>query len=115
MYPTLYKCIQVFLAWFNLDFGIDICFFNGLNSCYYTWLQFVFPIYIWSICIVLILLSRRFNILGNNGVPVLATLFLLSYSKLINLINFSLQATEIKEYNYLMKRLILLLGAEILR
>ena len=81
---SLDKYLRVFLAWFNLDFGIKTCFFDGLDDYSFTWLQFVFPIYIWSICIVLILLSRRFNILGNNGVPVLATLFLLSYTKVLN-------------------------------
>ena len=81
--PPREDYIMLLLAWFNLDFGINTCFFDGLDDYTLTWLQFVFPIYIWSICIVIILLSRRFNILGNNGIPVLATLFLISYGKIL--------------------------------
>jgi len=34
-----------FIAWLNLDLGIETCFYNGLNINAYvkTWLQFIFP------------------------------------------------------------------------
>ena len=76
----------LFIAWFNLDIGIETCFFNGLTAYIRTWLQFVFPLYIWTIAGLIIVLAkyngRVAKVMGNNGVPVLATLFLLSYSKL---------------------------------
>ena len=50
-------------------------------------LQFVFPVYLWSIVIVLILLAkfstRVSNLISKSSVQVLATLFYLSFSKLI--------------------------------
>ena len=81
------KILTVFISWLNLDLGIETCFFNGLDSYWKTWLQFVFPLYIWSIAIVIIIISNRSTrftrLVGSNSVPVLATLLLLSYSKLL--------------------------------
>ena len=78
---------SVFIAWLNLDFGIETCFYNGMDGYSKTWLQFVFPVYIWVLVGFMILishLSRRFaNMLGNNPVSVLATLVLLSYAKIL--------------------------------
>ena len=88
-YPFL-QFLQVFLAWLNLDFGIETCFVVGLTAYWKTWLQFLFPLYVWMIVGLMILLSRYStkvtNILGNNTVPVLATMFLLSYAKLVRTI-----------------------------
>ena len=82
-----YKFFYVFLAWINLDFGIETCFVNGLTAFWKTWLQFLFPLYIWSIAggiIVVARCSKRMTkLFGNNSVPVLATLLLLSYAKLL--------------------------------
>ena len=82
--------LRVFLAWLNLDFGIETCFIKGLTAYWKTWLQFVFPIYIWLIAGFIIVTSNYFKLatklFGNNSVPVLATLFLLSYAKLVRTI-----------------------------
>ena len=63
-----------------IDLGIETCFFNGLTPYGKTWLQFVFPFYIWSIADLIIILAkysdRVVKVMGNNSVPVLATLFL---------------------------------------
>ena len=78
---------SVFIAWLNLDFGIETCFYNGLDAYGKTWLQFVFPVYIWLLVALTILIShysQRFaKLLGNNPVSVLATLILLSYTKIL--------------------------------
>ena len=75
--------LSVFIAWLNLDFGVETCFYNGMDVYSKTWLQFVFPVYIWMIVGLLILVSHfsdKFaKLLGNNPVSVLATLILLSY------------------------------------
>ena len=92
------QILHVFLAWLNLDLGIETCFFDGLDAYWKTWLQFVFPIYIWSLTGLIIVTShystRASKIFGNNSVPVLATLILLSYTKLLRAIidslNFSI-------------------------
>ena len=79
--------LSVFIAWINLDFGIETCFYDGMDTYSNTWLQFVFPVYIWVLVGVMILVShfsKRFaNLLGSNPVSVLATLILLSYAKIL--------------------------------
>ena len=93
VHPAL-QTLHIFLAWINLDFGIETCFIAGLNAYWKTWLQFVFPLYVWSITGVVIIAShystRASKIFGNNSVPVLATLILLSYAKLLRTIIISL-------------------------
>ena len=82
--------LTVFIAWLNLDFGIPLCFYNGMDAYARTWLQFVFPLYIWIIIGLIILLSnfsqRIAKVFGTNPVAVLATLFLLSYTKILRTI-----------------------------
>ena len=77
---------SVFIAWLNLDLGIETCLYNGMNAYVRTWLQFAFPLYLWIIVGSIIVLSRYSStvvkVVGSNAVPVLATLFLLSYTKL---------------------------------
>ena len=81
------NAFSVFIAWLNLDFGIETCFYNGMDASSKTWLQFVFPVYIWVLVGLVILVShfsQRFtNLLGSNPVSVLATLILLSYTKVL--------------------------------
>ena len=83
----LFTFLHIFVAWLNLDFGIETCFFVGLDAYWKTWLQFLFPFYIWLIAGVIIVACRYSscltNLIGSRGVPLLATLFLLSYMKLL--------------------------------
>ena len=89
--------LSVFIAWLNLDVSVDTCFFEGLDAYYKTWLQFAFPFYIWSIAGLIIILSkyssRVAKVMENNSVPVLVTLFLLSYAKLFRIIISALSYT----------------------
>ena len=83
--------LTMFIAWLNLDLGIRICFFNGMDAYTQTWLQFLFPLYIWLLVSVITLVSyystKIARIIGpTNPVSVLATLFLLSYTKLLRTI-----------------------------
>ena len=88
------QILRIFIAWLNLDLGIETCFIDGLDAYWKTWLQFVFPLYVWSITGVVIIAShystRASKIFGNNSVPVLATLILHSYAKLLRTIITSL-------------------------
>ena len=78
--------LTVFLAWLNLDLGIPVCLYEGMDAYTRTWLQFAFPVYIWALVGLIVLLSRRFTwitkLIGTNAVKVLATLFLFSFTKL---------------------------------
>ena len=87
---TTNSFLSWFIAWINLDLGIETCFYNGLDAYVKTWLQFVFPLYIWLIVVLIIVFSHYFDkiakLSGKNAVQVLATLFLLSYAKLLRII-----------------------------
>ena len=89
--------LTVFIAWLNLDLGVETCLFQGLTAYSKTWLQFVFPFYIWSIAGLIIILAKYSDkvakAMGHNSVPVLATLFLLSYAKLLRTIITALSYT----------------------
>jgi hypothetical protein len=79
----------VFVAWLNLDIGIDVCFFDGLDTYTKIWLQLAFPIYIISLVIIVIIVSEyspQFARLIGKRDPIatLATLILLSYAKLLS-------------------------------
>ena len=80
----------MFIAWINLDLGIETCFYDGMDAYAKVWLQFVFPFYVWALIGTIVLVShyssRVASVLGRNPVAVLATLFLLSYAKLLRTI-----------------------------
>ena len=82
--------LSMFIVWLNLDLGIETCFYDGLDAYAKTWLQFVFPIYIWLIVIAIIVAShystRVSKVIPNNALQVLATLFLLSYAKILRIV-----------------------------
>ena len=97
--PETTNILTVFIAWLNLDLGIETCFFDGMNVYSFTWLQFLFPFYVWFLIGLIIVLSRYFDIiakaLGKNPVAALATLFLLSYSKILRTIIMALSFTRL--------------------
>ena len=88
--PKETSILTVFIAWLNLDLGIETCFFDGMDAYAKIWLQFVFPLYVWSLVGLIIIASeystRIARMFGSNPVAVLATLFLLSYAKLLRTI-----------------------------
>ena len=96
--------LSVFIAWLNLDFGFESCFYNGMDAYSKTWLQFVFPVYIWVIVGLLIFashFSQRFaKLLGNNPVSVLATLILLSYTKILRTLISAIYVTYLEYPTY---------------
>ena len=79
--------LRIFIAWINLDFGIETCFVVGLNAFSKTLLQYVFPLYLWTIVGVIIVGAKHSTkltrILGSRTVSLLSTLTLLSYMKLL--------------------------------
>ena len=93
----------VFIAWLNLDFGISTCLYDGLDAYAFTWLQFSFPMYIWLLAFGIIIASRYFGFMnrlcGRNIVHVLATLFLLSYTKFQRAITAGLSSTVVDVTN----------------
>ena len=89
--------LNQFIAWLNLDLGIETCFFNGLDGYWKTWLQFVFSL---SLIIGLIICCRYSGKLsrlcGNNVVPVLSTLIFMTHSKLLITIKNALMLSRVQ-------------------
>ena len=92
--------LNQFISWLNLDLGIETCLYNGLDGYTKAWLQFVFPLYVWLLMIGLIIgchySVRLTRLCGRNIVPVLATLVLMSYTKLLRNITNVLMFTTLK-------------------
>ena len=89
--------LKPFVAWLNLDFGIETCFVKGLDPYIKTWLQFLFPLYIWTIASLMITAAhystRITNIIGSRALHTLCTLLFISYSKLFRIIKDILHLT----------------------
>ena len=78
---------KTFIAWLNMDFGIETCFISGMNAYTKTWLQFVFPFYTAGLFLLGLRYSSKLaKLFGSRSVPTLATLLFLSYSKLLRTI-----------------------------
>ena len=83
--------ITIFIAWLNLDFGFNTCFFEGMDAYWKTWLQLAFPAYVIFLVTMIIFISQhstKFSwLIGKkNPVATLVTLILLSYAKLLHTI-----------------------------
>ena len=78
----------VILSLLNLDLGIDTCFYDGMDGHAKMWLQLAFPSYLMIIAFALTVGSRYSSKLqrltANRVLKVLATLFLLSYTKVLS-------------------------------
>lgn len=95
--PFLTPFLKLFLSLINLEIGIPVCFYNGMDSYIKAWLDFAFPLYLWFLTGVFIFLGGRCSwIVRDNAVKVLATLILLSYTRLLNSIAAALQVTHIQ-------------------
>ena len=91
----------IFIAWLNLDIGIDVCFISSLDAYTKTWLQLAFPVYIILLVIIVIVgsdCSSKFAALIGKKDPVatLATLILLSYAKLVSVTITALSFTTLQ-------------------
>jgi len=75
------------LSLLNLDLGIETCFYDGMDGYTKMWLQLAFPTYLMIIAFTLIIGSRYSSRLqrltAKRVLKVLATLFLLSYTKIL--------------------------------
>ena len=94
----------VFVSWLNLNFGFVTCLSNGMDMYVLMWLQYLFPLYI--LFLVVVLVSFRHyprwmsRMMGTNPVAVLSTLILLSYNKILRTIITSVSSTELQYKNH---------------
>ena len=86
-YPEIRSITYTFVSLANLDLGIEVCFYSGMSNYTKSWLQLVFPVYLIFIATLLIITSRYSTTIqrltAHRALPVLATLFLLSYTKVL--------------------------------
>ena len=87
---NVFKPLRVFISFTNLDLGIETCFYNGLDSYAKMWLQLFFPSYLIIIAVSIIIASRYssriLRLTYSRSLPVLATLFLLSYTGVLRVV-----------------------------
>ena len=80
-----------FVSLANLDLGIQTCFYNGMDDYAKMWLQLAFPFYLIFIATLIIITSRYSTTIqrltARRALPVLATLFLLSYTKILRIVS----------------------------
>ena len=79
--------LNIIFSLLNLELGFSVCLYNGLNALIKTALQFIFPVYLWLIVLMLVIISKRSSYVANltihSSIQVLATLFYLSFAKLL--------------------------------
>ena len=80
--------LYVIIAMANLDLGMEVCFYHGMDDYAKMWLQLAFPFYLMFIAATMIAASRYSGVVqrvtAQRGLPVLSTLFLLSYTKILS-------------------------------
>jgi predicted outer membrane repeat protein len=101
--PNNVNLVTVFIAWLNLDLGIEVCFYHGMDAYAQTWLQYLFPAYVWMLVIAVIFAGwhskRAATVFGSNAVQVMATLLLLSYTKIQRIVLETWSSTLITHEN----------------
>ena len=91
-----------FLAWLNLDLGVVSCFYDGMDAYTLTWLQYLFPLYVCLLATLLVALPHCLphpliiKYIGTNSLSVLATVFLLVYTKILRNIVDSLKVSRVE-------------------
>ena len=81
------RLVYLFLSSLNLNLGFPMCFYDGMNETWMSGLYLVFPIYLLSIVVVIILLSHNSMWLSNKtsrfSVQVLITIVHISFFNLL--------------------------------
>ena len=84
--PSTVSFVRIFISLINLDLGFKMCFYSEMSQIVKIGLQFVFPLYLWLLMFIIVMVGKyymRIRKSTHSAVPVLATLILLSYSKLL--------------------------------
>ena len=93
LFPNLshFTPAYTFISLANLDLGIQTCFYNGMDDYAKMSLQLAFPFYLIFIATLIIITSRYSTTIQRlttrRALPVLATLFLLSYTKILRIVS----------------------------
>ena len=95
--------LKIFVSWINMESGISTCLYKGMDSYSKAWLQYTSPMYLWLLTGLIIYFSKKsskiMRLVGKNAVKILATIILLSYTKLIQAIITSLHFLRLDVFN----------------
>ena len=93
------KISIVLLSILNLGLGFPLCFYNGMTELWKAGLSLLFPLYLLTIVVVLIILSRfslrLSNRIAHSSVQVLVTVVHLSFGKLLGAIIYAFTFAQI--------------------
>ena len=108
-FPKNLFIVKVAMFWIstmNLNLGFPLCFYNGMNELWKAGLSLIFPLYLLTIVVVLIILSRfslrLSNKIAHSSVQVLVTVVHLSFTKI--LLAFFDVFTPVQLYNSVMNK-----------
>ena len=87
---SLHLATHVFISMLNLNLGFPLCFYNGMTELWKACLSLLFPLYLLTIVVVFIILSRYSlrlsNRIAHSSVQVLVTVVHLSFVSLLTAI-----------------------------
>lgn len=87
LFPSTRGFLFIWISLLNLELGFPLCFYDGMTEAAKAGLQCIFPLYLLSISLGLILLGRQSRrvakLLSSHGIQVLATILYLSFSKML--------------------------------
>ena len=88
---SIYLSAHVFLSILNLNLGFPLCFYNGMTELWKAGLSLLFPLYLLTIVVVLIIFSRYSlwlsNRIAHSSVQVLVTVVHLSFISMFTAIS----------------------------
>ena len=87
----LVTALQSYIYTANLGPPFKMCFYNGMNKYAKMWIQLTYPVYLILITFIIIVGSRYssklYRLTYNRALPVLATLFMLTYASILQAIS----------------------------
>ena len=87
LFPGCQSITCIIFSHLNFDFRTTTCFYNGMDDYAKAWLSLLNPFYFIIIAFSFIVLSRYFatvqRLTAQRALPVLATLILISYAKIV--------------------------------
>ena len=86
---TIASLLQIF-SWLNLDLDLERCFYANMTAPQRMALRFVFPVYLYLLMIIIILVAKVsqrfaniFNRRGYSATKLFATLFVMTYTNIL--------------------------------
>ncbi len=92
----------VLFSWFSLKFGIESCFFDGMKPIHVAALNFVFPLYLYLLVFVIVMIARQSTKFSDflfrtkaSPAKLFATILVMTYSSLLESCIQTLSFTEL--------------------